>query len=36
MCTDIVPGKHRPKEGETKWFEAEREPRRFEGGEEEA
>jgi hypothetical protein len=34
MCTITIPGKHRPKEGEAKWFEEKRTPRSFQGGEE--
>jgi hypothetical protein len=33
-CIGIVPRKHKPKEGETKWFEVERAPGSFQGGEE--
>jgi hypothetical protein len=35
VCIGTVPGKHRPKERVTKWFEAERPPGSFQGGEEE-
>jgi hypothetical protein len=35
MCTGIVSRKHRPQERESKWFQAERAPRIFHGGEEE-
>jgi hypothetical protein len=34
MCTGIVPGKHRPKEGATKWFKEKKSPGSFQGGEE--
>jgi hypothetical protein len=34
MCTDTIPEKHIPKEGVTKWFEVQRAPGRFQGGEE--
>jgi hypothetical protein len=35
VCTGTVPRKHRPKEGEAKWFEVEKAPGSFQGGEEE-
>jgi hypothetical protein len=35
MCTGTISGKHRPQERETKWFQAERAPGSFQGGEEE-
>jgi hypothetical protein len=35
MCTSTVPRKHRPREGATKWFKAERALGSFQGGEEE-
>jgi hypothetical protein len=34
MCTRKIPGKHRKKQVVANWFEAEREPRSFQGGEE--
>jgi hypothetical protein len=34
MCIGTIPGKHRPKEREAKWFEEERTPGSFQGGEE--
>jgi hypothetical protein len=35
VCIGITPGKHRTKEGATKWFEAERALGSFQGGKEE-
>jgi hypothetical protein len=35
VCTCTIPGKHRPKEIATKWFEVERALGSFQGGEEE-
>jgi hypothetical protein len=34
-CTRAVPGKHRPKEGPSKWFKIERALGRFHGRDEE-
>jgi hypothetical protein len=33
ICIGIVFGKHRPQERATKWSQAERDPRSFQGGE---
>jgi hypothetical protein len=35
VCTCTIPGKHRPKEGETKWFKVERASGSFQGVDEE-
>jgi hypothetical protein len=33
MCIGTIPGKHRLKEGASKWFQLEREPRTFQTSE---